>query len=303
MAVASRKQVALGIDIGGTRIKAVALSLPDQVLHQYEGPSDANSGPEAVRKALALAVSYFRGKDLLPFCIGVGCAGSVAPTGVVRNSPNFANWTNVPLKAWMEEDFNLPTTVDNDANCAAFAEWKVGNGKSSQNMVLLTLGTGIGAGLILNGQLYRGSTGTGGELGHFSIYADGKKCPCGNSGCFERYCSASALREAADGKYSAREIFMSAGTPHFDQIIAKFMSDFKVGLTSIANVFDPDCILIGGGVAKGVAAHFDEIKEWLRGHAFPAVAQNVRLDVTRFGNLSGAIGAALLATEQTKLVD
>lgn len=293
------KQVTLGIDIGGTRIKAVALEIPDKVLEKYEGPSDAEDGPGAVRQALGLAVEYFQNKGLTPTRIGIGCAGSVEPvTGIVRNSPNFASWSNVPLKAWIEEDFGVPVSVDNDANCAVFAEWKVGNGRGCRNLVLLTLGTGIGGGLILNDRLYRGSTGTGGELGHFSIHADGKECPCGNRGCFERYCSASALRETVGGKFSAREIFMQANTEYFAKIISRFMSDFQIGLTSLANIFDPDAILIGGGVAKGVAAHFDELEVWLRGHAFPAVAARVKLDVTKHGNLSGAMGAALLSLEQ-----
>lgn len=304
MVAASGNPIALGIDIGGTRIKAIALECPDQVIGQYEGPSDADISPEAVRKAIGLAVQYFYGKGLTPFCIGVGCAGSVTPdSGVVRNSPNFSNWLNVPLKDWISQDYHLPTTVDNDANCAAFSEWKIGNGKGSQNMVLLTLGTGVGGGVIIQRQLYKGSTGTGAELGHFSIYANGKKCPCGNSGCFERYCSASALREAAGGKFSAREIFMQAGKEPFPAIIERFLADFKVGLTSLANVFDPDCIVIGGGVAKGVAVYFDEIKGWLKSHAFPSVGKNVRLEVTKFGNLSGAIGAALLAAQAHSLMN
>ncbi len=288
--------VILGIDIGGTRIKAVAVSKERDVVEKYEGPSDAQDGPSAVRLAVALSVEYFRGKSLEIKAIGVGCAGSVNPlNGVVRNSPNFSHWRDVPLKEWIQEDSSVPTQVENDANCAAYCEWKLGGGKNVHNLVLLTLGTGIGGGLILNGELFRGSTGTGGELGHFSIYADGKPCPCGNLGCFERYCSASALREAVNGKYSAREIFMQAASPEFRPLIDRFLHDFSIGLTSIANIFDPDLILVGGGVAKGVAPYFPKLIQVLKTRAFPAVAANVRLEVTQFGNLSGAIGAALLA--------
>jgi len=290
----------LGIDIGGTRIKAIALSDDDVVTERYEGPSDADEGPEAVRRALGLTIEYFRGKDLQIRAVGVGCAGSVDPdTGTVRNSPNFANWKDVPLRKWIEEDFSKTVTVDNDANCAVFSEFKLGAARGAKNVVLLTLGTGIGGGLILNGELYRGSSGTAGELGHFSIYADGKPCPCGNFGCFERYCSASALKEAG-GQFSARDIFMQASSPQFAPIIERFLHDFSIGLTSIANIFDPDVILVGGGVAKGVAPFFPKLKEWLKAHAFSAVATRVRLDVTRFGNHSGAIGAALIAREASE---
>jgi len=297
MPATSLKTATLGIDIGGTRIKAIALSSSQEIIEKYEGPSDASNGPEAVRRALGLTVGYFKGKSLEINGVGLGCAGSVDPQrGVVRNSPNFSEWNNVPLKEWMERDFGLNATVDNDANCAVYCEWKMGDVRDAKNVVLLTLGTGIGGGLILDGKLFKGSTGTAGELGHFSIYADGKPCPCGNRGCFERYCSASALREVA-GQYSARDVFMQATTPKFAPIIERFLCDFSVGLTSLANIFDPDVILVGGGVAKGVAPHFPRLKEWLKHNAFPAVAAHVKLDVTKFGNQSGAIGAALIAQE------
>lgn len=287
----------LGIDIGGTRIKAVALEKPDKITERYEGPSDAKEGPEMVRRALGLAIQYFKGKKVKVERVGIGCAGSVSSTGVVRNSPNFAAWKDIPLREWIEKDSRAPTTVENDANCAVFCEWKIGAAAGARNVVLLTLGTGIGGGLILDGRLFRGSTGTAGELGHLSIRSDGKPCPCGNRGCFERYCSASALRDRAGREISARDIFMQSSQSPYREMIEDFISDFQIGLTSIANVFDPDVILIGGGVAKGVANYFPRLEQWLKDHAFPAVAAHVRLAVAKHGNMSGALGAALLAAE------
>jgi glucokinase len=183
--------------------------------------------------------------------------------------------------------------VDNDANCAVIAEWKMGNGRNKQNVVLLTLGTGIGGGLILNGQLFRGSTGTAGELGHFSIHSDGKWCPCGNRGCFERYCSATALREA--GEVSAREVFARGDEEFFKGIIVHFLRDFQVALTSLANAFDPDCILLGGAVTQGLVPYLTTLDAWVKKHAFPSVAAHMELGLAKFGNLSGSLGAALLA--------
>ena len=301
MASTSKIPAVVGLDIGGTRIKAVALSAgggESQTLGQFEGPSATQSGPQAVRRAAIAAVNQLRAEGLSIESVGVGCAGSVdSHKGIVRTSPNFAAWKNVPLGGWLSEDLGVYACVNNDANCAVFCEWKLGNAKGANNVVLLTLGTGIGGGLVLGGRLYRGSTGTAGELGHFSIRADGIECPCGNRGCFERYCSASALRERA-GSFSAREIFSRASEPYFSNLVQTFLDDFKIGLTSLANIFDPDCILIGGGVANGLAHHFPMLESWLRQHAFPSVGESVRLRVTYFGNLSGAIGAALLSREK-----
>src|SRR5207244_2747805 len=128
---------------------------------------------------------------------------------IVATSPNFSAWRNVPLKAWVEQDHGLPCSVENDANCALVTEWKIGNAQVFQNALLVTLGTGIGGGLLINGNIYRGATGTAGEIGHLSIHADGIPCNCGNVGCFERYCSASSL--ARQSTAPPEEIFRSGG--------------------------------------------------------------------------------------------
>lgn len=294
----TQTNILLGIDIGGTRIKAVALKTPfegDFAIPPYECPSHAQDGPQTVIETVLQTLKHFTAQGLNPVRLGIGCAGSVEPTtGVVRNSPNFADWKNIPLKAELEERSKIPTRVSNDANCAVIAEWKAGSAKGARNVVLLTLGTGIGGGLILNNQLFEGSTGTGGELGHFSISSQGIPCPCGNRGCFERYCSASALRGRA-GNLTARDIFANENDPHCKTLVTEFLDHFKVGLTSLANVFDPDIIVISGGVSKGIAHHFPMLKAWLEQHAFPAVGPHVKLATARFDNLSGAVGAALLA--------
>jgi glucokinase len=293
------KKITLGLDIGGTRIKTVALGYPDQILDEHRIDSDAKNGPNAVRHAIREAVNYYKEKNIHFSALGMGCAGSVDPnTGVVLNSPNFAEWQDVPLRDWGVEDFGIPTVVANDAKCAAFTEWKMGSSKGYRNSVLLTFGTGVGGGLILDGRLYMGATGTAGELGHFSIHADGIWCACGNRGCFERYCSASALERAMPG-LTAKEIFARAADKDEPalKVLKKFFDELKIGVTSIANMFDPECILIGGGLSKGILPYLDEIQGWIHDHAFPAVAVKTKLIPTKYFNQSGAIGAALLAFE------
>ena len=151
MVSTSQKPITLGLDVGGTRIKGIALDSDQQITRSYEGPSDAQKGPKGVRRAIGLAIEYFRSNGLTISHIGIGCAGSIdSKKGTIRNSPNFVDCNGIPLQKWIEDDYRLPVIVDNDANCAVLAEWKLGNAIGHRNVVLLTLGTGIGAGLILN---------------------------------------------------------------------------------------------------------------------------------------------------------
>lgn len=294
----SKSTITIGLDIGGTKLKGIAVRGKTEILKEISIPSRANEGPEQVR----LAVKEAGEALLLPGTtltgIGLGCAGSVDHhQGVVRNSPNFAHWKNVPLRDWVHQDFGVPVVVENDAKCAVFSEWKVGAGKGHQNVVLLTLGTGIGGGLILAGKLFRGATGTAGELGHLSIHTEGLQCPCGNRGCFERYCSATAVKNQAKG-VSPKDVFSKAAiVPEYKKIIDEFIYNFQVALVGIANIFDPEVILLGGAVTDGLAIYLDEISKHVKNHAFPAVGENLTIKTTQFKNLSGSLGAALLAQE------
>jgi len=294
----TKAPITLGIDIGGTKLKAIALSPSNEILKELSIPSQADQGPNFVRKSVREAVQLFQDSGIKFSGIGIGCAGSVDHhAGVVRNSPNFAHWSNVPLREWVQEDFNVPVAIENDAKCAVYAEWKVGAGKGCKNLVLLTLGTGIGGGLILDGRLFRGATGTAGELGHLSIHTDGIPCPCGNQGCFERYCSATAVKNQAKG-VSPKDVFSKASiVPEYQKIIEEFIFNFQVALVGIANMFDPEVILLGGAVTDGLSIYLEKISEHVKSHAFPAVGTNLTIKTTQFKNLSGSLGAALLVKE------
>ncbi|MBI1861033.1 MAG: ROK family protein [Deltaproteobacteria bacterium] len=230
------------------------------------------------------------------FSIGIGCAGTVHPiTGVVVNSPNFLDWTNVPLADWVRADTTLPTRVLNDANSATVAEWKLGAARGFHNVILLAFGTGIGGGIIIDGKLFTGSTGTGAELGHITIRYDGIPCNCGNTGCFERYCSASALKRLFPD-VSAEEIFTQAPkNPTYREALDDFLNALSIAITGLANAFDPDCILIGGGLSKGISVHLPIIAEYVQKHAFPNAASHVQIRPCELGSWAGAIGAALAA--------
>lgn len=289
--------VAICLDIGGTNLKAVALEKPEKIIFEFERPSGAQISPQKVKESIIDAINIFHDNLIQPKAIGIGCAGSVSPYGTVRNSPNFRNWKDIPLKDWIEKEFpQYPVTVENDANCAAYTEWKIGIGKGLSNLIVLTVGTGIGGGIILEDKLYRGSTGTAGEIGHMSINVDGIRCACGNIGCFERYCSASALENKIKPR-TVKEFFETAKNLDDLTLIDKFVNDFKIGLTSLANIFDPDMIIIVGGVSLGFVGRIDEIRDWLKSHCFPAVANHVKVEFGKHTTLSGALGAALIAMD------
>jgi glucokinase len=284
-----------GLDIGGTQIKSVILDESLKIVDELIVPSLAHLGPNSVKKAVLESLKVLNQRGHVIEFVGIGCAGSVdSERGLVRNSPNFAKWNNINLSEWITPVLNAPVKVDNDANCATLAEWKLGKGRGVRNLVLLTLGTGIGGGLVLNNKLYRGSTGTGGELGHFSIMSTGVPCPCGNVGCFERYCSATALKTKMPN-LSAKEVFDQANSnAACRSLVAEFLIHLKVALTSLANIFDPDLILLGGAVSKGIVPYLEEIQKSVLNSVFPAIGQHLRIDSTQFENNSGAIGAALL---------
>lgn len=285
---------ALGLDIGGTNLKAAVLQLPNRIGLEFHIPSRANEGPDGVRAAIREAVAKAKSSGALFDSIGVGCAGSVSPQGTVRNSPNFSHWKDVPLKEWVETDHSVRAVVENDANCAAVTEWTMGSAQGARNVLAVTLGTGIGGGLIIENRLFRGATGTAGEIGHFSIQANGIPCNCGNTGCFERYCSASGLKRKLPG-VSAEQIFLPENRDQYGPVVDEFLQYLGVGLTSLVNVFDPEVVVVAGGISAGMGPHWKTIREHVKEHAFPAVGAKVQILPAKYESNSGALGAALIA--------
>jgi len=297
MASTSPKGHAFGLDVGGTDIKGVAYSSDGRILAEAHFPSRANEGPPAVVQAIHRMVDALTEVAGFTPVMGIGCAGSVdVQRGIVRTSPNFAGWRDVPLSDLVRRECGILPIIENDANCAVFAEFRVGAGRGLQNIVLLTLGTGIGGGLVLGGRLYRGSTGTAGELGHFTLVKDGVACPCGNQGCFERYASGTALSLLGEGA-SPAEILRQAMDPNhrYAAIVAKWLDSLAAGMVGVFNALDPDSVILGGGLSQGLAPYLARLQGMVRGRVFPSVASQLKVRLAELGNTSGSIGAALLA--------
>ncbi|HEX3539788.1 MAG TPA: ROK family protein [Acidimicrobiales bacterium] len=307
----------IGVDIGGTKILAVRLGPDNTVVAEQRTPT-----PPEGDQVLAAVASVAR--KLGPVeAIGVGAPGLVDREGVLRFAPNLPHVVGLPVRPALEAWFPAAAVaVDNDATCAGWAERVLGAGQGSDDVLMVTLGTGIGGGLISGGRLLRGSNGFSGEIGHIVVDAHGPPCPCGKRGCWERFASGSGLarlaREAAEAGAAPRLVELAGGDPlavrgeHVtraavegdagaEAVVATFAWWVAVGLASLANVFDPECIILGGGltVAGGlflppVQAAFAELVEAAEHR--PAI----RIVLAQLGEQAGAVGAAMLARDRDR---
>lgn len=247
--------------------------------------------------------------------IGVGCPGTCnTETGIVEYSNNL-HWDNIPLLADIEARFGKKTYIENDANAAAYGEYLAGAAKDSKNAVIITLGTGVGAGIIINGKIFSGTNFAGGEIGHTVIVVDGYECTCGRKGCFEAYASARGLvrmtREAmekhpaskihqlveADGRISARTAFNAAKMLDEDgqAVVDRYIKALACGITNTINVFQPDILAIGGGVCNEGDNLLIPLKKLVAEQIYSKNSKkNTEICLCSLGNDAGIIGAAML---------
>lgn len=307
----------IGVDIGGTKVAAGVVSEGGQLLHRVQRPTPSHS-PEAVEDAIVEVVAQLSGMSSVG-AVGIGAAGWVdSEQALVRFSPHLA-WRNEPLKARLSQRIPYPVIVDNDANAAAWAEYRYGAGQGSKVMVCLTLGTGIGGAIIINGRLFRGRYGMAGEFGHATIVPDGHWCPCGNRGCWEQYASGNALvRDAKalmrEGSPRAAGLLrvvdgdidrlvgpdVTAAAVAGDGLAIDLIADVGTwlgrGLANVAAELDPDLFVIGGGVSAAgdllLRPAQDAFARTLTGRGFRPPADIV---LAAFRNDAGLIGAADLA--------
>lgn len=282
----------LGIDLGGTKI-AAGLLRGQELIAQKEVPTLAKEGLQAVLGRIVALCRDVIGQNPVQ-AIGIGVPGAVRKGGLVADCPNLG-WENVPLSALLEKELGLPVFVGNDANCAALAEVRLGAAAGCENCVLLTLGTGVGGGLILNGKIYDGRRGFGGEVGHMLFAHNGEICGCGAPGCMERYCAAPALARYA-GVETPREVISSllAGEDRFAPALETYAACLGSAVAGLVNLFDPDMILLGGGVCvlgemlTAPVARTARARVLVQSDDFPPIA------LAKLGNTAGLLGAALL---------
>lgn len=288
------KQV-IGIDLGGTAIK-LGRFLPDgNCTEALNIPTPQPATPQAVVAAITSAVSQLnREKNVL--ALGVGTPGPADATGrVAKVAVNLSGWRDIPLADWLEEKTNLPTTIANDANCAGLGEAWLGVGRRFSNLILLTLGTGVGGAIILDGKLFTGHRGAAAELGLITLDPKGHPCNSGNRGSLEQHVSVQAIRRTMGKEPSELGALAQAG----DREALAFWRDYGrllgIGLTSLIYVLTPEAVIIGGGVSASSQFFFPAAWEEIEKRVLDTSRVDLQLLTAQLGNQAGMVGAAKLA--------
>jgi len=315
----------LGVDLGGTKIAAALATTRGEILARGRSPTHAQAGPDAVIESICATINeVLSAKALEPSLllgIGIAAAGVIdSVNGKVIFSPNLPGWHEVPLRDTIEQQFGIPAYLGNDANLAALGEWHFGVGEKVANLIYVTVSTGIGGGIIADGKLYTGACGAAGEIGHMTIDVNGPRCRCGNVGCWEALASGTALaREAVmritEGartsiielvggdvsKIDAKIVGLAARQG--DELAQKLVSHlgyyFGVGLANLVNIFNPELILIGGGVAKIGDLLLQPAIKVVKERAFSTSANAVDIKPATLGDDSGIMGAAAFVLEHS----
>jgi len=307
--------LSIGVDIGGTKVAAGVVTRSGEVVERVTVPSPTST-PESVEDTIVDVVARLRASYAVS-SVGIGAAGWVdSEQALVRFSPHLA-WRNEPLRDRLRSRIDLPVIVDNDANAAAWAEYRFGAGKGARVMVCITLGTGIGGALVVDGRVFRGTYGMAGEWGHMTVMPEGHWCACGNRGCWEQYASGNALvREAngliASGAPQAEALAEAAGADGItgpkvtevalagDRPAAELIADVGTwlgrGMANLAAALDPELFVVGGGVSEAggllLKPAIDAYARSLTGRGYRPMA---RIALAHFRNDAGLIGAADLA--------
>lgn len=310
----------IGIDVGGTNVKIALVDGEGKIIYSNSVPTYAQMGYEYTVNNIKQAI-----RDLMKETntdakeiegIGFDFPGQVDyKTGVVKLAPNIPGWINVPIAQMIEEEFNIPTRIDNDVRCAALGELKFGAGKGCENFICITVGTGIGSGLVINGQLVRGAANAAGEIGHIKLQMNGGPiCGCGDTGCLEAFASGPSIvamaqeylkggkstkfREmaGADGEITPYIVAKAAeaGDPVAKRIFEIVGTYIGMGLVSVINLLNPEKVIIGGGVAAAGDLLLDPIRKTIKERAMVVAGNSVEIVPAELGNSAGVIGASML---------
>lgn len=312
-------QYRIGVDFGGTAIKAGLVDEANRIVLRHSRPARKGLDPIAediCAEVRTLAEQAGIGIASLP-CVGVGLPGGVDPQrGVVRFAGN-TGLTDAPLREVLRQKLGIPVYIGNDANCAAIGEAVAGGAQGCKNVLLLTLGTGIGGGVILDGKLFCGADGLGTELGHIPLIAGGEPCSCGIDGCFEAYASVTALirqtraamaaapdslmhdyaRDSERGRVTGRTAFESAkmGDAAALAVVERYIEYLSRGIGGLISIFRPETVLIGGGLSAQGEYLLSPLNDRVRDHAFAGRRIGVPpIKRALLGNDAGTVGAACL---------
>ena len=308
----------VGIDLGGTNIAAGIVDDNGKILVKDSTPTLGERAPEEIVEDMALlAKKVIKDAGLTDSDIkgiGIGVPGAVS-----NKDGKVIETTNLPLSGFplvdaIKKHIDVPVKLENDANAAGFGEYVI-NGNGAESFVFVTLGTGVGGGIVLNGDILRGSNGVGGEIGHIVIKKGGEKCGCGRLGCWEAYASVTGLirqTKAAieahpdslmakmaeeEGKVSGRTSFDCAkkGDKYAKEVVDNYIEYVAEGIVDIVNIFQPNKVVIGGGISKEGDYLLNPIKEYVKKYDYNQILDSVQIEIATLFNDAGIIGAALAA--------
>lgn len=316
----SASTLTIGIDVGGTFIKAGLVSGDGALVERREIETQADGGFEHVLGRIAdVAADLAQAADPRGLAgsgrataIGLGVPGPMSHVeGIVHRAPNLAGWENVPVRDRLARRAGLPVTLENDANAAAFGEFVAGAGRSARSLVLMTLGTGIGGGVVLDGRLWRGDFDSAGEIGHMLVAIDGRECPCGQRGCLERYASANAVAERyaeampdaaptaapPPAELSARHVAQRAarGDPVAARVWNEMAQYLALACVNIQHLFSPELVLLAGGLIQAGDQLLDPVRRHFDRLSWRIAPDRPRIELATLGGNAGVIGAAALA--------
>ncbi|MBT9172083.1 MAG: Glucokinase [Syntrophomonadaceae bacterium] len=319
-----KEKLYVAIDLGGTKIYTVLGNGEGSILAEEIFATKAHDGPQAVLEQLVLSVSALLAKTSYGLndlqAAGICAAGFFDwQKRLLVHSPNLSGWNNVPLELELTARLGLPVLAENDANAAALGEARLGAGAGSGDLIFVTVSTGIGAGLILGGHIYRGTAGFAGEFGHMVVKSDGYLCGCGRRGCLETVASGTAIARAAstamqmgretlltqlaeenEGKLGAPQVFAAAelGDVLAGEILADASYYLGLGLVNLVNLLNPEIIVVGGGVANAGDKFLQPLREAIADKAIPPAAASCTLRAAKLGMAAGVIGMLCRLAEQ-----
>lgn len=314
------KRYVIGVDLGGTKISTALAELNGNILSQYTIPTNAARGEKEVLERIfstiekVLELGNKKADEIR--AIGIGSPGPLdSKKGIIIETPNLP-FENFYLVKPIEERFKICTYLENDANAAAIGEFMFGAGKNTKNMVYITVSTGIGAGAIVDGRIYRGNTCNALELGHTTILPDGPKCNCGNYGCLEALASGTAIARIANERLKAGiesslkkyevvtsyEVFEEAkkGDKLSSDVIEKSLEYLGIGISNIITIMDPEIVIIGGGVSLAGDIVFDSVNKVVNKRCFKVLRENCKVVPAALVKQSGLIGAIALAVMESQ---
>jgi len=325
MPLSSKNAVAVGVDIGGTNIKIALVTDGPEVLDRRLLPMGSKEDPGAVVAKLSDVVRELGNQACAAIPpVGIGCAGLIdAAQGTVKISPNLFMWRDVPLANLLSQELHVKVTLDNDANVFSIAEGFYGAAKDATNAVFVTLGTGVGGGLKLRGEIYTGSCGFAGEIGHVTIDPDGPVCSCGNRGCLESFAGSGRIVRRARTlieEQGKQKEWLAKGLASLDDLTARDLGEaardgneiaerafaeageyIGIALAGVINLLNPEIVVIGGGVSNAGEPLFRAIRATVTRRAMALSTKCIEIVPAMFGDDAGVVGAAMLVLRNLEL--